>query len=189
MKPHSGELLHSWCKKLRKEKILEVPIVRLEAQDELHAFATEEILTRHFGILPEGGILFNGRHGGKGGWQVTERTKELLSLLNRGENNPNWGTTWSEERRAKWKTTWHSEKRTRSRESMEAAWAAYRKTYLATPINGEPILVNDLTNWCAEQGHPLSAFRRALKGDGVVRSGARKKSRIEDWHIKYMSQA
>ncbi len=184
-KPHAGAYLHAWCKKLRREGVREVPIIRLEAEDELHAFAMEEVLTRHFGIKPEGGILLNSRHGGHDGWSVSERTRELLSLLNRGENNPNWGTTWSDERRAKWFATWNSKPRTRSTESMQAAWEKTRRKYVITPVNGEPIRVDDLTNWCAENGHPLSAFRKALKTDGVVRSGARKKSRVEGWRITY----
>lgn len=188
LKPHSGELLHSWCKKLRKEKIFEVPIIRIAAEDEIHAFAMEEVLTRHLGIIPEKGMLYNGRHGGQGGWQVSGRTKELLSLLNRGENNPNWGKKWSEERRAKWHASWQKKDRTRTPESMQAAWEAKRRTYIITPPNDKSVKVDDLTNWCSENGHPLSAFRKALKADGVVRSGARKKSRVEGWHISYSSQ-
>jgi hypothetical protein len=185
LKPHSGELLHTWCKKLRKEKILEVPIIRLEAEDELHAFAMEEILTRHFGIKPEGGVLFNSRHGGQGGWTVGERTRELLSLLNRGENNPNWGKKWSEERRAKWFASWGKKDRARTAESMAASWAAVRRKYVITPPGAEPIRVDDLTAWCSENGHPLSAFRKALKAGGIVKSGSRGKSRVEDWCITY----
>lgn len=185
-KPHSGELLNSWCKKMRSLQITEVPIVRLEADNEDHAFDMEGVLTHHFGIIPEGGILWNGRHGGMGGWDMSERTKKILSELNSGENNPRWGSKWTEEQRNKWLETWESKDRTRTPESMQNAWAAYRKKYLIiTPI-GYQYETDNLKNWCIEHAVPLSALRNALKKDGIVRSGSKKKSKIEGWSISYL---
>ncbi|WP_407308190.1 NUMOD3 domain-containing DNA-binding protein [Acinetobacter sp.] len=189
-KPHSGELLHDWCVGMRRLGFTDVPIISLDADDEDHAFDMEGVLTRFIGIKPEGGILFNGRHGGIGGWVMTARTKELLSHLNTGENNPNWGTTWSDERRKKWYATIEEKRKAgtnkRTPESMSKAWEANQKSYLITSPDGAEFVTNNLTIFCQDNNHPLSGFRKALKGDGVVKSGSKKKSRIEGWAISYL---
>lgn len=186
-KPHSGELLHDWCTGMRRLGFTEVPIIQLDADDEDHAYDMEGVLTHHIGIKPEGGILFNGRHGGHGGWTVTERMRQMLSELNRGENNPNWGTTWSDKRREKWFNTWKSKDRSRSPESMLKTWEKTRRKYIIASPDGIQFETDDLTRFCQEHNHPLSGFRKALKGDGIVKSGSKKKSRIEGWKICYSS--
>ena len=185
-KPHSGKLFHGWIVGKKNKGATGVPIVILDAFDEAHAFAQEELLTRHFGLKLEGGLLLNARHGGDGGWALSERTKELLSKANTGKNNPNWQVPWTEERRQKWLTTWKSKDRSRSAETMRNTWAATRRSYKIAHDDQE-FIVDDLTNFCLTHKLPLSSFRNALKtADGVVKSKKRK-SIVEGWRIQYIT--
>jgi hypothetical protein len=182
---HSGKRFNNWLRKMRTLGYTEVPIIKQPHTSEEAAFAAERELTQRFGLIADGGQLLNGRHGGDGGWSLSEEQRAHLSRINSGSGNSNWGTTWSDERRAKVAATWKSKDRTRSPESMAATWAPTRRRYKITEPSGVEHAVDDLTNWCSQNGHPLSAFRRALKAGGVVASGMRKQSRVNGWKIKY----
>lgn len=196
LNPHAGRRLHNWCTGMRRQGFQNVPILKIEADDEVHAFAMEEVLTHHFGLDVLGnGILLNGRYGGDGGWSMTPETKSLLSLLNKGENNPHYGKKQSAETIAKRAATWASKERRRTPESMANAWAGMRKKYTITTTSGEVFNVDDLTNWCKDKGLSLTTLRGALKTeDGKVvtkpqlrRDGTnyRKPGPMEGWTIKY----
>jgi hypothetical protein len=185
-KPHSGKLFHSWIVGKKNKGFDSVPIITLEADDERHAFTQEELLTRHFGLKLEGGLLLNVRQGGNGGWTLSAKTKELIAKANRGANNPNWGVPWTEERRKKWHATWLSKDRSRPAETMQKTWAAVRRSYRITN-NSQVFIVDDLTKFCADNKLPLSSFRKALKTkDGIVKSKKRK-SLVEGWTIMYIT--
>lgn len=182
---YSGEMFNRWLKGMRKKGFTEVPIIVFEGLDEELAFATERILTEHFGLKKQGGILFNSRHGGEDGWSLSEETRKKLSQINSGSGNPNWGKKWSEERHEKQRATWKSKDRSRTPESMAKAWEATRKTYKITTCEGIEFVVDDLTKFCLENGYPLSTLRKALKTDGAVKSSKRK-STLEGWTISYV---
>jgi hypothetical protein len=185
LQSYSGRLIDNWLKGMRDKGYRKLDVVTVYEGDEVTAFATERILTKHFGIKPEGGVLMNSRHGGDDGWSMSSDTKCLLSELNRGENNPNFGKTWSDERRKKWMTSWKKKDRKRSRESMARTWAGKNRKYEIISVTGETFSVDDLTKFCAENKLPLSALRSALKTeDGIVR-GIRRPSRVDGWSIKY----
>lgn len=183
---YSGRLVNNWLSCIRDLGFRSVPVVIIKETDEVTAFAVERILTKHFGIVPEGGILYNGRHGGDGGWSLSAETKELLRELNSGKNNPNFGKKASDETLRRRAETWSKKDRSRSPESMSNAWEAMRREYKITTNTGEVHLVKNLTAWCSEHKYPLSALRAALKSnDGIVKSKSRC-SRIEGWQIKYL---
>jgi len=181
---YAGKMFNRWLIGMRKKGFRELPIIVFEHQDEELAFAMERILTEHFGLKKDGGILYNSRHGGEDGWTLSEETKKKLSQINSGSGNPNWGKKWSEERHEKWKATWASKDRTPSRSQMEKAWEANKRIYKIVTDKGEVLFTEDLTRFCAEAGYPLSTLRNALKGDGVVKSSKRK-SAVEGWKISY----
>jgi len=184
-KPHAGIMFHKWLIGMRNLGFTSLPIIVIDQETEEFAFAEERIFTKHFGLKANGGILFNSREGGDGGWSLTMHTKELLSLANSGANNPNWGKKWTEERRAKWKSTWESKVRTRNPEAMMNAWRARQRTYVIISPDRE-YQVDDLTKFCTDNDLPLSSFRKALKEpNGVVKSKKRK-SKVEGWIIKYL---
>lgn len=182
---YSGEMINRWLRGMRKKGFTDLPIVVFEHHDEELAFAMERMLTEHFGLKKEGGILYNSRHGGDDGWSLSEETRKKLSQINSGSGNPNWGKKWSDKQREKWKTTWASKDRSRTPESMSKAWEATRRVYKIVTDKGEVLFTKDLTRFCAETGYPLSTLRNALKGDGVVRS-TKRKSTIEGWKICYV---
>ena len=183
---YSGKLMNNWLKCIKAKGFMSVPIVTVYKGDEVTAFATERILTKHFGIIPEGGILFNLRHGGDDGWSLSSETKALLSELNSGPNNPNFGKRWTEERRQKQMCAWKSKDRTRTPESMANCWASYRKKYRITSCEGDVYLTEDLTKFCAEKNLPLSTLRTALKSDDGIAKGKKRVSRVDGWHIHYI---
>lgn len=187
-KGHSGKRFNNWLKKMGRLGFKEVPIVKQPHSSEQAAFDAEKKLTIHYGLLREGGQLLNSRHGGEGGWSLSDEQRQHLSKVNTGAGNSNWGTKWTDERRAKWRATWESKDRSRSREMMEKTWAGTRRRYVITLPQSEKYVIDDLTNWCSENGHPLSAFRKALLADGFVRS-KRRASRVEGWHITYVTTA
>lgn len=186
-KGYSGKRINNWLRKMASLGYRELPVIKQPHSSEEAAFAAEAALTRRYGLMCEGGQLLNSRHGGDGGWSLSQEQRDHLSRVNSGEGNSNWGKKWTEERRAKWYATWKSKDRSRSPEVMMKTWAGARRRYIVTPPDGDAIEVEDLTKWCAEHGHPLSAFRKALKADGVVTSGTRGKSRVEGWRIRYQS--
>lgn len=55
-------------------------------------------------------------------------------------------------------------------ERMKNTWAHIWRTYMITFTDGSIMIVDDLTKWCKETGHSLTALRKALKGDGIVLS-------------------
>jgi hypothetical protein len=180
---YSGQLINNWLKGMRSKGFTSVPVIAVYEGDELTAFAVERVLTKHFGIKPEGGILFNGRHGGEDGWSLSEDARKNLSVKNIGENNPNFGSTWSDERRKKFLKSWSKKDRTRSPETMKSAWAATQRTYEITTNTGEVLTTTDLTKFCEERSLPLSTLRKALNS-GVITSKKRP-SRVDGWSIKY----
>lgn len=183
-KKHAGIMFHRWLLGMKDLGLTDVPIIRLEQSSEHQAFATEALLVDFFGLKTNGGILFNARKGGDGGWSLSEHSKELLSLANQGENNPNWGKSWTTERREKWKRTWKSKDRSRAKETMQNAWAAMRRTYEITDPTGKNLLTSDLTKFCKDNKLPLSAFRKALK-TGTVIKNVRRKSVADGWSVRY----
>lgn len=180
---YSGTLINNWLFGMRSRGFRSLPIITVYEGDEVTAFAVERVLTKHFGIKPEGGILMNGRHGGEDGWSMSPETKSLLSELNSGKNNPNFGSTWSEERRKKWHRTWSKKDRTRLPDTMKNAWAATQRTYEIITTDGEVLTTTDLTKFCEERSLPLSTLRKALN-NGVIASKKRP-SRVDGWSIKY----
>lgn len=182
----SGQIVDNWLLGMKNLGYKELPVITVYKGDEVTAFATERILTKHFGILPEGGILMNARHGGDDGWSMSEETKALLSELNSGKNNPNYGKKWSVERHKKWRSTWAKKDRSRSPESMAKTWSAKNRKYEIISAAGETFIVDDLTAWCTENKHPLSAFRSALKTESGVIISKKRTSRVEGWSIKYL---
>ncbi len=175
-----------WLTGMRSLGYTSLPIITVYEGDEVTAFACERILTKHFGIIPENGILFNARHGGDDGWSMSSETKSLLSELNRGPNNPNFGKKWDEARHKKWHASWAKKDRSRTPEQMAKTWAAKNRRYKVTNLEGETFIVDDLTAWCQSHKYPLSAFRTALKSkDGFVKS-LKRASRIEGWQIRYI---
>lgn len=182
---YSGEMINRWLKGMRKKGFTEVPIIVFEHNDEELAFAMERILTEHFGLKKEGGILYNSRHGGEDGWSISEETKKKLSQINSGSGNPNWGKKWSEERHQKWRETWESKDRSAPRSQMEKAWEANSRQYKITTNEGAEFIVSDLTKFCQDQNYPLSTLRNALKNGGIVKS-SRRKSAVEGWIIRYV---
>lgn len=184
-KPHAGKLFHCWLLGEKNKGRTQVHIVTLTADNETIAFSQEEILIDVFGLKLDGGLLLNARRGGSGGWALSEDTKKKLSKANLGSKNPNWGKTWTVERRNKWKNTWMSKDRTRDSSVMQHAWKEIRRTYKIYE-NGNTHIISDLTKFCRDNGLPLSAFRKALKTDeGIVKSSKRK-SLVEGWQIKYL---
>lgn len=179
---YSGKRINNWLKGMRNKGFREVPIVTIHEGDEEQAFAKESILTHHFGIIPEGGILYNQRHGGAGGWSLSDDTKTLLSKINSGEGNPNFGKKWSEERHAKQIRAWKSKDRSRSSEQMMKTWIAMRRKYLVTSPIGEVFETDHLTKWCNERGHALSALRASLKHNTPISP----KSSMYGWSISYL---
>jgi len=182
---YAGKMINRWLIGMRKKGFRELPIIAFEHQDEELAFAMERILTEHFGLKKEGGILYNSRHGGEDGWSLSEETKKKLSQINSGSGNPNWGKKWSEEQHQKWRQTWESKDRGAPRSQMEKAWEANSRQYKITTNEGVEFVVHDLTKFCQENKYPLSTLRNALKTDGVVKSSKRK-SVIEGWAIRYV---
>lgn len=182
---YSGEMINRWLKGMRKNGFTEVPIIVFDHQNEELAFAMERILTEHFGLKKEGGILYNSRHGGEDGWSLSEETKKKLSQINSGSGNPNWGKKWSEEQHQKWRQTWESKDRSAPRSQMEKAWEANSRQYKITTADEIEFVVGDLTKFCKDHGYPLSTLRKALRTDGVIKSSKRK-SVIEGWTIRYV---
>lgn len=185
---YSGKLINNWLKSMRSKGYTSVPIITIYKGDEITAFATERILTKHFGIIPEGGILFNLRHGGDDGWSLTPETKALLSELNSGPNNPNFGKKWAAGQHEKWRTTWDSKDRSRSPESMANCWAAMRKKYKITSREGDVYITENLTKFCGEKNLPLSTLRTALKSDDGIAKGKKRESRADGWHVQYIDE-
>lgn len=184
-KQHAGKIFHDWLSAKKKNGIESVPVITLDALDEVDAFSKEALLVNHFGLKITGGILMNGRSGGSGGWSVSDYTKKLLSDLNSGENNPRWGKTWAPEQRDKWYAAWNAKPRNRTPESMAKTWEANKREYIIS--NGKETFTTDnLTNFCADNKLPLTAFRKALKVDGIVKSKLRASS-VEGWTIKYLT--
>ena len=134
LQSYSGRLIDSWLSGMRKQGYKSLPTITIYEGDEVTAFATERILTKHFGIKPEGGVLMNARHGGDDGWSMAPETKALLSDLNSGKNNPNFGKKWSEERRKKFLKSWKKRDRTRSPETMKNAWKARSRVFTVASI-------------------------------------------------------
>ena len=182
---YSGEMINRWLRGMRKKGFTEVPIVVFDHHNEELAFSVERILTEHFGLKKEGGILYNSRHGGEDGWSLSEETKKKLSQINSGSGNPNWGKKWSEERRLKWHQTWESKDRRAPRSQMEKAWEANSRRYKVTTNEGVEFIIDDLTKFCQDHQYPLSTFRKALRADGIIKSSKRK-SVIEGWSIHYL---
>ena len=184
---YAGKRFNNWLKGMRRLGYRELQIVTFQHKTEAEAFAHEESLTRQYGIAPEGGQLLNSRHGGDGGWSLSEEQKVHLSEINRGAGNSNWGTTWSATRRAKVEASWASKDRTRSPETMMKTWEKTRRKYLITNICGEQFTTDNLTTWCAVRDLPLSAFRNALKHPENIVSSGKRKSRVEGWMIRYVT--
>ena len=183
LEAYSGLLINNWLKGMKNKGYTSLPIVTIYEGDEVTAFATERILTKHFGIKPEGGILYNGRHGGDDGWSMSPETKALLSELNSGPNNPNFGKKWSKERFEKQVKAWKSKDRTRTSESMLNCWEAMRRTYEITTDTGEKITTKDLTKFCKERSLPLSTLRKSLDAGVISR---KRPSCVDGWSIKYL---
>lgn len=167
--------------KIRKE--IEPEVLLIPCESEESAFSLEFLLTEYFGIFPKG-LLCNLRPGGKGGFFLTKETKAKLSEANRGENNPNFGRRWTEERREKWLKTFKSKDRTRSPESMQKTWEGKNRKYLIKDLSGNETIVDDLSKYCQENSLPLSTLRFALKNGNVIKSN-RRKSKIEGYQIFY----
>ena len=165
---------------------LDYSIICIDCDTEQDAFDLEEQLTRQWGIMPRGPLV-NLRHGGNGGYSLSETTKKKLSACNSGRNSPNYGTKWSPERRAKFLTSWYSKERVKPRSEMEAAWAANARKYEIHSTDGMRYEVSDLTKFCAENGLPLSALRKALKHPLGLVTSKRRKSKLDGWTIKYIS--
>jgi hypothetical protein len=150
-------------------------------------------LTSFLGIYPNNGMC-NLRYGGLGGFTLSEYTRSLLSQLNKGENNPNYGKTWTEERRSKHQSTWKKKRETgeskRTLEEMEKFWAPTRRKYVITSADGQIFETENLTSFCESKGWPLSAFRKALKNENkTVQSKMTLKKRIssvEGYKIDYV---
>ena len=185
VKAYSGQLIDNWLNGMKAEGYLSVPVITVYEGDEITAFATERILTKHFGIIPEGGILMNGRHGGDDGWSMSPETKALLSELNSGKNNPNFGRKWSQSQHEKWANTWRSKDRSKRPESMAACWSGMRRKYEIISLSGETFVVDDLTKFCKEQSLPLSSFRKTLDAGGGIVSRTRP-SFVDGWVIRYI---
>lgn len=162
----------------------EPSVVLLSCETETEAFELERKLTDKFGIYPNG-LLCNLKPGGEGGFSLTNETKAKLSELNSGENNPNYGRKWTESQREKWLTSFKSKDRSRSPESMKKTWEGKNRKYLIKDLNGNEIIVEDLTKFCQENSLPLSALRFALSNGNIVKS-KRRKSRIEGYQIFYI---
>lgn len=178
------------CNQFLRRKILKIrntrepEILIIPCDSEESAFSLEFLLTEYFGIFPNG-VLCNLRPGGKGGFKLTDETKRKLSLANQGENNPNYGRRWTESQREKWHASFSAKDRSRSAESMKKTWDGKNRKYLIKDLNGNEIIVDDLTKYCSEYSFPLTAFRFALKNGNVVKS-KRRKSRIEGYQIFYI---
>jgi hypothetical protein len=170
---------------MRNKGYKDLPIIKFESADELLAFSLERVLTQHFGIAPEGGILLNERHGGEGGWSLSDNTKKILSKINSGEGNPNFGKKWSEDRHNKQRIAWASKDRSKTPESMAKTWAAKNRQYEIITNTGEVLMTSDLTKFCKDRSLPLSSFRKTLVAGGGIVSRTRP-SAVDGWSIKYI---
>lgn len=105
---------------------------------------------------------------------MSEDTKRLLSEINSGKNNPNYGTTWTNERREKYllsiKQGLANGKIKYNKERIEKRLLKTAKTYKITLQDNSVHITKDLTNWCKENNLPLTALRKALKHEGLVNS-------------------
>ena len=189
-KPYAGILLQNKIEQL-KTAGFNIPYVILDQLDEDAAYAAERLLTNFFGLLSNGGILFNMKHGGGSGWTLSESTKSKLSELNRGEKNPNFGTTWSESRREKWRATWYSKDRSRPPEVMQKTWAGSRKKYKLVSPDGDIYETDNLTLFCKLHELPLSSIRIALTNGNIVKPNEHAKSvrysRAHGWKVEYVA--
>lgn len=154
----------------------------IECASETEAFQVESDLTHKIGLLIEKeGPLRNLRHGGLGGFTLSEDTKALLSKINTGKGNSNYGTKWSKERHAKFLSTYkqsiESGKVQFTPERMKNTWAHIWRNYKITFPDNSMIIVDNLTKWCNETGYPLTTLRTALKGDGFILSNYAKGQR------------
>ena len=181
---------YKYCNKVLENKIKSIlkegkepNIVILTCETEEEAFELESRLTNQFDIYPTG-LLCNLKHGGKGGFTLTEETKAKLSELNAGEKNPCYGRKWTPERREKWMNTIQSKDMSRSPESMQKTWEGKNRQYLIRDTEGNEIIVTDLTKYCQENSLPLTAFRYALKNGNRVQSKKRV-SKVEGYEIFY----
>lgn len=182
-----------------RERLLELKLLGLlpivlviECNTEEEAFTIEFQLSQCLGIYPTGDMC-NLRFGGLGGFTLSEYTKKLLSDLNSGEKNPNFGKPWSQERRSKHKATWDKKREAgltkKSHEEMSHTWAGMRRRYKIVSSDGTIYETGDLTNFCKDHDFPLSAIRTALKSpNNTVTSkfGKKRLSKIEGYRIYYV---
>ena len=172
--PDLNRILKHKMQSLSKLKITPECMI-IECDSEIEAFQLEDELTHQIGLLIEKlGPLRNARHGGIGGFALSNDTKKILSDLNSGNHNPNFGKKWTDERKAKFKETLQksiaSGKIVYSHERMQALRSKHLKTYKITFPTGEEVIVTNLTKWCKETNNPLSSLRIALKNGGTVMS-------------------
>lgn len=168
-------------------------IVSIECKNESHSFEMEYELTHKLGLIVESleGVLCNMRHGGLGGFQLHEATKQKLRVANLGCNNPNYGKKWTKERHEKVSKTWERRKKNclnfKQKENMLEIRKILLKQYQITSCSGEIFIIDDLSKWCSKNKYPLTSFRLALKtDDGIVRSISKRRSRVEGWKIEYL---
>jgi len=181
-------------KKLKelKSKNINPYVLMLPCDSENDAYALEFQLTSFLGIYPSNDMC-NLRYGGLGGFTLSEYTKNLLKQLNSGENNPNYGTTWTEERRTKLQSTWDKKRELgltkKTPDEMKHVWDQMRRKYKIISTDGAEYETEDLTKFCKLHGLPLSAIRTALKSpDNTVTSklGKGVKSRAEGYKVFYI---
>ena len=126
--------------------------------------------------------------GGLGGWAQPESARLNLRLHNLGENNPNFGTQWTEERRTKFLTTWADKKEkgetSRSAESMKNTWAANARKYKIISDKGDVYITDDITQFAIDYNLSLTALRAGLKITGPI-TGKNKTKKLLGWEIKY----
>ena len=180
-------------------KNIDLEYILIDCLTEDEAFNLEEILTHEIGLIIEkNGPLRNLRHGGIGGYVLSEDTKQKLSNLNKGMNNPNYGIPWTKERKEKFLSTYKnsidSGKVSFDKERMKNTWAHLKRTYKVTFPDGTISIIENLTKWCKESGYSLTVLRAALKNGGTVisaysqgkRGSGFKPSKHEGLKIEYV---
>lgn len=168
-------------------------VVRIECGTEEEAFDLEQRLTRAIGLVIEKcGTLCNMRHGGEGGFSLSDEAKSNLRAKNTGANNPNFGKTWSEERRAKHTATMAKRKEDGRndvfRRTIQLAQEAHRKNYKITKANGEVEFIRGLPLYAKANGLPLTGLKLCLKTGQPYKTkpGSSRMSRIEGWQVAYV---